>query len=448
MKKLFFAMVIFVAYFSNAQTIEQTLNYNDIGELFSKEAINGTARFNSMSGAFGALGGDLSAIDINPAGAAVFTKSEFAVSLYNKSINTEASFYGLKQLNENDFVGISQAGGIMVFKTNDLSGWGKFAIGFNYAVTNDYNNLYTVKGNSGYAPITDLYDPEVIYLNSDGHYFENFTDGKNEKYTFTFASEYNNNLMVGFSLSTYNAEHYQRISTDEYNNDGNGNNLDIYQEQELLTYGDGISFNFGVISKPNDNIRLGLAYQSPIWYSLSEEYLEYDVDIYESITNSTTNDYSGTSGFDYRLKTPSKLTGSLAYIFNKSGLISLDYIYKNYSNIKLSNGDFSVENQGFKSDLESSTELRLGTEWRVDAFSFRGGYHYEKNPKKDAYQTDDIEGYSLGAGFKFRGGRVDFSYLNSKNTDFYNFYKGNSQVDSAELNIDNSRFTATLVLNI
>lgn len=448
MKKLFLAMVVFVAYFSNAQTIEQTLSYNDIGELFSKETLNGTARFNSMSGAFGALGGDMSAIDINPAGAAVFNKSEFAVSLYNKKINTEASFYGLKQYNENDFVDLSQAGGVMVFTTNDNSGWGKFALGFNYGVTNDYNNLYTVKGNSGYAPITDLYDPDVVYLNSDGHYFENFTDGKNEKYTFTIASEYNNNLMFGFSLSTYNTEHYQRISTDEYNNDGNGNNFDIYQIQELLTYGDGISFNLGVISKPNDNVRLGLAYQSPIWYSLAEEYLEYDVDIYESITNNTTNDYSGTNGFDYRLKTPSKLTGSFAYIFNKSGLISLDYIYKNYSNIKLSNGSFSIENQGFKSNLESSTELRLGTEWRVDAFSFRGGYHYEKNPKKDAYQTDDIEGYSLGAGFKFRGGKIDFSYLNSKNTDFYNFYKGNSHVDSAELDIDTSRFTATLVLNI
>lgn len=449
MKKLFLAMVIFTAYFSNAQT----LSYNDIGELFSKESINGTARFNAMSGAFGALGGDMSAIDVNPAGAVVFSKSEVALSLYNKTIKTNANFYGLNQNSENEFLDLSQAGGVMIFTTNDNSGWGKFALGFNYAVMNDFNNSWTAKGNSGYAPITDFYDPDVVYLNSDGHYFENYTDGKNEKYTFTFASEYNNNLMLGFSLSTYNIDHYQRVLTEEYNNDGNQNTFDVSQNQELLTYGDGISFNLGIISKPNDNVRLGLAFQSPIWYSLAEEFLEYDAIIFENDTNITDqfsidDTYSGTNGFDYRLKTPSKLTGSVAYIFNKSGLISLDYIYKNYSNIKLSNGNFTAENQGFKNDLENATELRLGTEWRVDAFSFRGGYHYEKNPYKNAYQSDDIEGFSLGAGFKFRGGRVDFSFLNSTNTAPYNFYPNNNQVNNAELDIDTSRFTATLVLNI
>lgn len=66
-------MLLCVAYISNAQT----LDYNDIGVLFSTENINGTARYNAMSGAFGALGGDLSSIETNPAGAAVFLKVNF-----------------------------------------------------------------------------------------------------------------------------------------------------------------------------------------------------------------------------------------------------------------------------------------------------------------------------------------------------------------------------------
>ena len=40
--------------------------------LYSQENLNGTARFRAMSGAFGALGGDLSSINVNPAGSAVF----------------------------------------------------------------------------------------------------------------------------------------------------------------------------------------------------------------------------------------------------------------------------------------------------------------------------------------------------------------------------------------
>ncbi|EDP72012.1 hypothetical protein FBALC1_12962 [Flavobacteriales bacterium ALC-1] len=37
---------------------------------YSMDEIQGTARFRAMGGAFGALGGDLSSININPAGSA------------------------------------------------------------------------------------------------------------------------------------------------------------------------------------------------------------------------------------------------------------------------------------------------------------------------------------------------------------------------------------------
>ena len=52
--------------------VSQSLGYQNLALLFSKENNSGTARFNAMSGAFGALGGDVSAIKINPAGAAIF----------------------------------------------------------------------------------------------------------------------------------------------------------------------------------------------------------------------------------------------------------------------------------------------------------------------------------------------------------------------------------------
>ena len=43
----------------------------------------GSARFQSMGGAFGALGGDLSAININPAGSAVFIDNQYELSFSN-----------------------------------------------------------------------------------------------------------------------------------------------------------------------------------------------------------------------------------------------------------------------------------------------------------------------------------------------------------------------------
>ena len=45
--------------------------------LLAQEDITGTSRYTGMAGAFGALGGDLSAIADNPAGAGVFNFSEW-----------------------------------------------------------------------------------------------------------------------------------------------------------------------------------------------------------------------------------------------------------------------------------------------------------------------------------------------------------------------------------
>ena len=445
MKKLYLAATLLCfGYILNAQT----LGYNDVGVLFSKENINGTARYNAMSGAFGALGGDLSAMEINPAGAAVFLKSEFAVSLNNRNTKTMAGFYGNNTQFENDFTNLSQAGGVFVFRGyGNNSEWSNIALGFNYSIANDFENFWIAEGNSGYAPLTDFYDPEVIYGNAENQYFENFTDGKNSKYSFTFAAQNNDNLYIGAAINTYDVEYFQRTLTEEYNNDGNNNTLDVSSKQELLTYGNGVSFNFGVISKPSENLRLGLAYQSPVWYTLSEDFLEYDEDVFKNDVLFT-NEYSGLNAFDYKLRTPSKLTGSFAYIFNDNGLISADYSYKNYSNIKLSNDNFVEENKAFDTDMESVGELRIGTEWRFDNFSVRGGYHFENSPYKSAVDSDNLEGFSLGAGYKFRGGKLDFAYQKSTNNAPYNFYPQSNDVDSAELDFETSKFTATLVLNL
>ncbi|MDP3311744.1 OmpP1/FadL family transporter [Lutibacter sp.] len=451
MKNLVLIVILCITYISNAQT----LSYNDLGVLFAGEQINGTARYNGMSGAFGALGGDLSAMEANPAGAAIFVNSEYSLSLDIRSSTIGSTFYGTKELTENDYLSLSQAGGVFVFKNynRNNSGWGKFALGFNYSKINDFENMWIASGNSGFAPITDIYDPSVIYNVSDGHYFENITDGRNNKYSFTIASEYNDNLYVGFAVNTYDIEYSQRVLTDEYNSDGGGNKFDISQTQDLITYGDGVSFNFGLISKLNENIRIGLAYQTPVWYNLAEEFVEYDVDIYEKNVNITNeyppqDTYSGVNGFEYQLKTPSKLTTSFAYIFDKKGLLSVDYIYKNYSNIKLSNGNFSNENQEFTSDLKSVGEFRIGTEWRFDELSIRGGYFTEKSPYKTSISSDNIEGFSIGAGYKFRGAKFDVSYQQKTNTAPYNFYPDSNVVNGAELNFETSKVTATLVLNL
>ena len=60
--------------------LSYTQTVNDLAVFLGSE-LNGTARYNAMAGAFGALGGDLSGMAINPAGSSVFLYSEFGTTM-------------------------------------------------------------------------------------------------------------------------------------------------------------------------------------------------------------------------------------------------------------------------------------------------------------------------------------------------------------------------------
>ena len=446
MKKLLLLLTLLFSTF----IYSQSLGYNDLGILFSGDEYNGTARYNSMSGAFGALGGDLSAVAINPAGTAVFLKNEFNFSLSNRNTSISSQFYNNRELSENDYFDLPQMGGVVVFNNyNPKGNWKNLALGFNYSKSKDFENNWIARGNSNYATyIFDQENPNIEYLNVDEQVFGNFTDGTNDKFTFSIASQYSDDLYVGFSVHSYNLDFYQKAVLEEYNNDGAGNTIDASLIQELFTVGDGVSFGFGFISKPTDNIRFGLSYQSPVWYDLAEEFIEEDLELKYSNTSQVYSSYSGINRFDYKLRTPSTVTGSFAYIFNKQGLISLDYVYKNYSGIHLSGDDFSSENQDFKDNLKSVGRLNLGAEWRFDNLSLRAGLHQEKSPFEGASNDENIEGFSLGAGYNFGAFKFDVSYSKTDQTKYYDFYPQYNQIDATTLATENAKVTATLTIRL
>ena len=60
---------------------------------YSQDNLNGTARFRAMSGAFGALGGDLSSINVNPAGSAIFANNQVGITLSNNTITNNSDYF-------------------------------------------------------------------------------------------------------------------------------------------------------------------------------------------------------------------------------------------------------------------------------------------------------------------------------------------------------------------
>ena len=71
-KKLLILIFISSSLIIKSQTLSEILS-------ISFEKPIGTARFESMGGAFGALGGDISSINTNPASGAVFIDNEFGI---------------------------------------------------------------------------------------------------------------------------------------------------------------------------------------------------------------------------------------------------------------------------------------------------------------------------------------------------------------------------------
>ena len=85
-------------------------------------------------------------------------------------------------------------------------------VAFDYSKANNYDNFWLAQGNSNYPTwVNDPNDEDQFYLNSDGQYFENSTNGRNNRYTFTIASELNNNLFLGASFVSYDVDFYQTI---------------------------------------------------------------------------------------------------------------------------------------------------------------------------------------------------------------------------------------------
>lgn len=456
--------LIIAAFLANTfMSFSQSLGYQDLGILFSQNDNNGTARFTAMSGAFGALGGDISSVNINPAGLAVFNNSIFSGTLSSRNSEITSNYYGNTQTTQDHFINFPQAGAVLVFDSSYNSNWNKFAIGFNYRITKDFNNNFLARGNSGVATFTeyplDVNDPAFVYDIADEQRFENTYKGEISELNIAFSSVHQNKFHVGLGLNFYDLNFSQQANLIEFNSDANGNELDAYYYQENFTTGTGFSVNAGFIYKANQNFRFGLAYKTPTWFTEIIEDTNItdndgflgDTEIVVSnddlIYDNTTGGYYPTQQFVYKLKTPSNLTASAAFIFGKNGLLSFDYTNKNYKNIKLSGADFSNENQAFQNDYRNTHNFNIGSEWRFDKFSIRGGYKFEQSPDNSALDSDNLEGYSFGGGYNFGNFKLDFSYSDSNKTAAYNFYSG-FNVNAANLAIDNRVFTATVSINL
>lgn len=487
---------------AQSQEISDALRYG-------QDNTNGTARYRAMSGAFGALGGDLSSINSNPAGSVIFSNNQFAATLNNYSTRNNNNYFGTKKTKDINSIDLNQAGAVFIFDDNQAkSDWKKFAVSLNYENANNfddkllstgvnqnsianyfgsYANANATQGGIFLGTLQNSYYDELNYadqqaflgyqayvinpvddsnINNDA-YYSNITGGNykqqevfsskgyNGKLSFNGAAQYQDWFSIGLNLNSHFTDYKQSTVFSENNNNTVGVKI-LQFSNDLHTYGTGFSFQVGAIVKASKEVRFGLAYESPTWYKLNDETTQsisssgynYGNPANPALSSVTVNP-NVTNVYDpYTLQTPGKWTGSLAYVFGKHGLLSVDYLLKDYSNTKFGPKDqFTGINNQMSNTLELVSEVRVGGEFKIKQWSLRAGYKYEQSPYLKKYKMSDLNGYSGGLGYNFGNTKLDLAYSYSKRNNAHQFFSQGLTDYSSNIAIKNN-VTMTLAFEL
>ena len=468
--------------------------------------ITGTARYKSMSGAFGAVGGDLSSLNQNPAGSIFFNNNQATGSLSYFGVRNKSNYFGTKTSDNDNSLKLNQAGVVFVFNDkSQTTDWNKISLAFNYENTNNFNTSLFSSGTNPYNSIGNYFlnfaqgvkldylqnynfnqlyfNEQQAYLgfdtyvfdannpvdinnvdyytnipNGGNYYQENFVNstGYNGKVTANFATAYKNKLFLGANLN-FNFVDIQKVFNIYENNNNpvynQGSTIsEILFKNELFTFGSGFSFNVGAIYQPIDNLRAGIAYESPTWYRLTDQ-LTQGV-ITSSINNpdnlTQPSSFQDTQEYlPYNIQTPSKWTGSLAYLFGKRGLLSADVSMKDYSTTRLkpkNDQPYASINSQMQSVLDNAIEVRLGGEYKIKQFALRGGYRFEQSPYKTDQAFGDLTGYSAGVGYSFGENRIDLAYAHEYRN-MNQAFLTSGMTDVARINRKNNTVSLSYTIN-
>lgn len=99
---------------------------------FSQYDLNGTARYLSMGGAFGALGGDISAMRTNPAGLAIYRSSEIVTTVSLSSIKTKTDWLSIEMDDKKTRFNFDNIAYVGYFPTGNDEGVVGWNVGFAY----------------------------------------------------------------------------------------------------------------------------------------------------------------------------------------------------------------------------------------------------------------------------------------------------------------------------
>lgn len=500
-----YSLIILGVLASGAALAQPSGYYNDALLFSQTNSFGATARMQSMGGSHVSLGGDISSAGINPAGLGFYNRSVF-------SITPSATFHGTEGIYDGNLINAYQPNinipniGVVLnhtigdIPTNKFKG-GSFAI--SATRINDFNQQFNYEG---YSPNTSVVDAFLInagntlsdnlpesefgafstYLidpddpNNIQEYRANvgvepfqsesvITSGGQNQLNFSWGGNYNDQVFFGAGLGvqTLNYERRRFYTESEFlSEDGNGGFVNdsrissITINDELSINGTGINGTFGMIVRPVNIMTIGISYTTPTYFSLKDEsgftttanWNNYE---YNDETTLGTETYvSDILISNYNLKTPGRLNLGASVFLGKKGFITGDVEFVDHGSAILQSNnaeiDMNDDNQEIITQYGSVINYRLGAEFRLQDFRFRGGYNYMGDPYNNQNGFDRSRSFTtFGVGFRQKDFFIDLAVVNSLFDQYYSPYEMPDIADQPVIKVknNNTSISATFGLN-
>lgn len=290
--------------------------------------------------------------------------------------------------------------------------------------------------------------------------------GSINEFDISFGANVNNIFYFGATLGiqsvskrmdvVYGEDYGYFNNTDGYATDQAGGVLPVQLEysdlwQRTMLDGSGVNFKVGVIARPVAGLRLGVAFHTPTFYSLSRSYragIESQL-LYNDGTNDTefsqyeTDPMRDNGSNQWEFVSPSRLMFGASYTFGNFAIVSVDYERNWYNGIRVKNvpygADFSPEEykMEMKNNFCATNAVRAGVEVKpLPILALRVGGGYTSSMLKDESLAYDMplatESYyvTAGAGVSLsRNVTLDlaYQYLADKQSQYGLFYSENGR---------------------
>ena len=483
MKKYLLLIILFASLKTVAQIPEDVLKFSFLPQ-------SGTARSLAIGGAMGSLGGDITATFVNPAGIGNYKTGEISFTPSFFLNNNKADFRDTRFINKKNNFTFGSLG--LVFGAPDRND-PKTSQAFSIAVmqTANFNNIVKYKGYNNYSSFAEqwaeevsksglsiddiianqqyaygsapaLYTylvdtfrtgndlqvkatPEFVLANGNALLQEKTIDTRGGIYEIGLSYAYNKKdkwmfgLGVGIPIINYNNTTTFKESDTSTNKN---NNFDYFTYTDnYKTIGAGLNLKLGVIYRPQEYIRLGLAIHSPTYLfqmkDIRNTNLEANTENYNGLASVSSNTFTinnqpGES--KYSMLSPWKVLISGSYVFREvqdvrkqKGFITADIEYTGYKNAGFYS---SIENPttdeiNYFKDLtkvihnqyKGNFNFRLGGEVKFNIIMARLGLAYYMNPYKDPALKANKFLLSGGLGYRHKGFFIDLTYVHSFNKD-------------------------------